>query len=646
MRKFLYFGCCLAALTAPLSAQERAVSRERIVDQDGNLAGIMERESTRPLITVTATGTPIEIEDTGQAVTIIEREEIEAVQGADITRILRRAPGVSLSRNGGPGAFTSLRVRGAQGEQVLVLVDGARVSDPASPSGGFDFGTLLPGTIASIDLLRGSNSVIWGSDAIGGVLSASTRAETGAQGSVEYGARDSLTATLAGGVETDRGFVGAAAGYARTDGFSSAASGTEADGFEQFALTARGTYYVTDTVDAFASVRYAAGELEIDGFPAPLFALADTAEYQETEQVSGSFGLSRDTGPLFLQARYSFADTARDNFDPAFGDAPGFTSDGHSDRVDLRGEWRPIGPLIVAFGGEGEWTSYETLFDPGEDTRILGAYAQAGIEFGAISGHIGLRHDDHAIFGGATSFGADLSYEIAQDVRLRASVGEGFKAPSLFQLFSDFGNPSLAPEKSTGFDLGLAWKDRTAPFHAGVTLFRRDSEDLIDFVSCFGVTGGICTDRPFGTYDNVDRARAQGVELEAGARLGPLQLRGVYAFIDTEDRTSGAVTQGNRLARRPRHAATVSGDLDLGAPLLGFELRYVSSAFDDAFNSVRLDDYLLLDLRAEVDVGELASGAPLTVFGRVENVTDADYQTAAGYAQPGRGVFAGVRAKF
>ncbi|ABC63684.1 TonB-dependent receptor [Erythrobacter litoralis HTCC2594] len=604
--------------------------------------------------TITVTGTPIETEDTGQPVTIITREEIEQVQGPDLARILRRAPGVTISRNGGVGGFTGVRVRGAEAEQLLVLIDGVRVNDPSSPAGGFDFGNLLPGNIDQIDLLRGSNSTVWGSDAIGGVLAVKTRSESGIEGSAEYGARDSFNANLAGSIEGEDAFLSLAGGYYTSDGFSAAASGTEPDGFEQFALTARGRVFLSATTEVFARGRYAEGELEIDGFPFPTFTLSDTPEFQETTQYSGAFGLLHDNGPLYLQAAYSFAETERANFDPTFGTAPGFTSDGHSDRIDVKGEYRLIGPLLVNFGADAEWTSLETNFTPRQDVRILGGYVQAGIEFGGLSGHIGLRQDDHQRFGGATSFGADVSYEVAPDVRVKASVGEGFKAPSLFQLFSDFGNELLRPETSTSFDLGLAFRDRSAPAYAGITLFRRDSEDLIQFVSCFGVVGGICTGRPFGTYDNVARARAQGVEMEAGFTISDaLRGRATYSFIDTEDRSAGALTQGNRLARRPRNAASASLDWDsarglesLLRPKIGADLRYVSGAFDDAFNTVPLESYVVVDLRAELSVAQLNGDHPLVLFARVENVFAEDYQTAAGYAQAGRGVFAGARFSF
>lgn len=585
-------------------------------------------------ITVTANGVGTSIRNTGQAVTVIDLEEIESVQGADIVRVLNRVPGTSFSRNGSIGGFTGVNIRGAGAEQLLVLIDGVRVADPASPGGGYDFGNLLSANIGKIDLLRGSNSTIWGSDAVGGVLDISTRGETGLTSSLEYGARDTVTASIAGGLDADGFYAGLNASAFQTDGFSSAASGTERDGFEQLTLGGSAFVDLTDTLELFVNGRYAEGDLEIDGFPAPAFALADTLETQETEQFSGAAGLAFYGQDLTLRASFSLADTERTNLDPVFG--PTFTSDGESERLSLRGEYRLIGGLSLAFGGEHEWSRYETLFDTGASTEITGVYGQLGWVLGDLAVHAGLRADDHQRFGSATSFGGDISYGFGDGWRARASVGEGFKAPTLFQLFSDFGNETLSPERSTSFDIGIEKGTRGRGLYVAATAYRRDSEDLIDFVSCFGSTDPICTGRPFGTYDNVDRARAQGIELEAGADLAEgLRLSGVYSLVDAEDRVTG-----NELARRPRHLATVFADYRTPFGLrLSADFRIVSRSFDNAANTVRLDGYEVLDFRAAFPVTE-----GLELFGRVENVFDTDYQTAAGYAQAGRGAFVGVRA--
>ena len=586
-------------------------------------------------ITVTATGTRIEVEDTGQAVTVIGEAEIEAVQGADLTRILERAPGVTITRNGGTGSFTGLRLRGSEAEQALTVIDGVRMADPSAPSGGFDFGTLLALYLDKLEILRGSNSTIWGSDAIGGVVVASTRAASGLSASAEYGARDTASAMVAGGLsDPDTGFLGLSGTWFSTDGISAAEAGTEADGFEQLTLNGHARYYFNDRFEVFARGRYAEGDLDIDGFPAPNFTLSDTLDTQETRQFTGSTGAVLDTGGLFLSAAYSFADTDRDNLDG--NGVETFTSQGRSDRIELRGEWRPIGPLLVNFGAENEWTSYETLFDTGEDTRSIGAYVQGGIEWNAVSGHIGARMDDHADFGLAISFGADASYEVAPGWRLRASVGEGFKAPSLFQLHSDFGNLMLEPEQSTSFDLSLAYGQRGAgAIYGAVTLYKRNTGNQIAFVSCFGETTGICTNRPFGTYDNVTRTRSRGVEAEVwGSLADSLRLGAVYTLTDAENRDTGLT-----LARRPRHTATLTGEWSLAGDVsLAADLRIVSSSFDDAFNAVRLDGYAVLTLRGSWQVSE-----HVQLFGRVENLWDEQYQTAAGYGTAGRGAHIGAR---
>lgn len=603
--------------------------------QDGGDEIVIADQRVDDQITVTATGLATNTANTGQSVTVVGEAEIASIQGADIARVLTRAPAVSLVRNGPLGSFTGISVRGAASEQLLVLIDGVRAADQASPSGGFDFGTLLATNLDTIDLLRGANSTIWGADALGGVLDVSTRGRAGLRASLEYGARDTVTAAASGALEGENYFLGLGGSALRSDGFSAAASGTERDGLRQWGLGGSGFVDVTDSVELLLRARYAEGDLEIDGFPAPTFALADTLETQHTRQYSGAVGANYFGQDLTLRASYSLSDTERTNTDPALG--PIFASDGHTDSLQLRGEYRAIGGLVLAFGGEHQWSSYETSFDNRESARVTGGYLQAGWVLGGLAVHAGGRVDDHELFGSEVSFGGDISYGLGGGWRAKASLGEGFKAPTLFQLFSDYGNPALQPERSTSFDLGFELGRRGQGTHFAFTGYRRDSEDLIGFASCFGNTAPICTTRPFGYYDNIARARAQGIEVEAGTEVtSGLRIAGVYALVDTEDRSTG-----RDLARRPRHAATLWADWTGPAGLtLGADLRLVSESFDDAANAVRIDGHELVDVRASVPLTE-----GIELFGRVENVFDRTYQTAAGYGSPGRGVFVGVRGR-
>ena len=632
MRKLLVSFVSLSALAiaAPALAQDTPTGAE--LD-----------EAAEDELIVIGTGLPDAADRTGQAITVLNREVLDSIQGPDLSRALRRLPGVTLTRNGGLGGFTGVRVRGAGAEQVLVLVDGVRVNDVSSPGGGYDFGGLMGGAVERVELLRGSSSVIWGSDALGGVMNLTTRRAAGLEADAEYGGDERYSGNLAYGI--DRGALSASfgGGYVTETGFSSAASGTEADGFRQYNATGRLDLRIGGGVSLNANGRYADSELEIDGFPAPTFTFADTLERQDQREISGRIGADYVGEALTLRSGIALSDISRDLVDEAVGPEPYYRTDGRSVRAETFGRLSLPRTFALDFGGDYEWTDFRA--DDGfaateGSAELRSVHALVG-HYGArltIAG--GARYDDHSRFGGEWSLGANAAYAVAPDLRMRASYGEGFKVPTLFQLLSDYGNRALQPERSTSYDAGLEYGARDEAFFAAITAFRRDSENLIDFVSCFGSTSPICIDRPFGTYDNIGRARAQGVEVEssiapdANTRFGL-----VYAYIDTENRTPDSSAFGNELARRPTHALTVSADWQTPLGLvLGGDIRLVGDSFDDAGNLVPLDGYALADLRASLPFGD-----SFELFGRVENVTDADYVEVAGYATQGRAAYVGAR---
>jgi vitamin B12 transporter len=294
----------------------------------------------------------------------------------------------------------------------------------------------------------------------------------------------------------------------------------------------------------------------------------------------------------------------------------------------------PISRSISAPTANGR---YSGTYDARQSARQTSGHMMLGWYTAAVSLAAGLRYDDHSRFGGATTFGANGTVRLAQGLRLRASYGEGFKAPTLFQLLSDYGNAALRPERSRSYDAGLEFK--RGPVTAALTLYRRDSRNLIAYVSCFGESTGICTNRPFGTYDNIGRARAEGVEAEAALKpSAKLTLRGIYTYTRARDLTSG-----NALARRPAHALTLGGDWEtpLGHLALGADLRLTSASFDNSANTVRLPGGTVATLRASLPVDER-----LTLYARVENVFDTRRPTAAGYGALGRGAFAGLRLRY
>jgi vitamin B12 transporter len=267
-----------------------------------------------------------------------------------------------------------------------------------------------------------------------------------------------------------------------------------------------------------------------------------------------------------------------------------------------------------------------------------------------------VRYDHHNQFGGQWSFGANGSYEFAPAWRVRASYGEGFKTPTLYQLNafgSDFGftfagNPALLPERSHSYEVGVERGDRNGALHFAATAFRRDSTNLIAFVGCDTSNVGICAANPgdftFGTYANIGKARAEGFELEFDARPADrLGVHAVYSYVKSSNLTPGDFFEGRDLARRPRHAVTFSADwrTPLHDLTIGGDIRLVSDSFDSNFSNTQLDGYVLVGVRASLPITER-----FEVFGRIENLTDQFYETARGYGTPGRSAYAGVRARF
>lgn len=627
MKRILLLGSALA-WAAPAMAQD-AASASAPADGDA--------------ITVIATGSALRVSQAGQPVSIIGTDEIDAIQGPDVTRVLERLPGVTFARNGGLGGTTSLFVRGANSAQLLVLVDGVRVADVASPGGGYDFGNLMTGPIGRVELLRGSNSVVWGSEAIGGVLALTSRDVNGVEASAEYGARDTFDGQASAGLSGDRYGITVNGGYTRTDGISQAAAGTERDGFEQWRVGGRAHVELTPGLTASLVGRYAEGRLDIDGYPAPDYTFADTPEYQKTREINGRAGLAWTGETLSLNAGYQVSDTRRRYFDPTYSDDYNYQTRGQSRRAEINGAFHATRNVRLDFGADHEWSRIDVDFDGRHKANLTSGHALLGWYSDAVTLAAGLRYNDHSRFGHEWTFGANGSVALVDGWRVRASYGEGFKVPTLYQLFSEYGNGALQPERSRSYDAGIEYGDRNEALHFAVTGFRRDTRDLIDYVSCFGSDAALCDDGRFGFYDNVGKARATGVEVELGAHVSErLRAQAVYTYVKSVNRTPGDANLGNDLARRPRNAVNVS--LDWDSPLeglsLGGDLRLVSDSFDDAGNFGRLDGYALATIRASYTIA-----GRYEIFGRIENLTDANYTVASGYGTPGRSAFAGVRVK-
>ena len=586
----------------------------------------------------------------GQSVTIITTEDIKRRQAVAVVDLLRTVPGVIFTRNGGIGTSTSVNIRGADSDQTVALIDGVKINDPSSPGSGFNFGNLLTGNISRIEVVRGSQSVLWGSQAIGGVINIITREPTEDltfNANAEYGWRD--TGQIIGNVSGKFGPVSASvgAGYLRSDSlsaFNEARGATERDGYKNYGANAKFNIALSDAISVDLRGWYSNGKVGIDGFAPPTFAFGDTRETAETEELVGYAGLNA----AFLDGRFrnriafAYTDTTRENLDVS-GASPVQTFDakGKNERLEYQGNFEIATGYGLTFGAETEKSSFRTASFGGPvsraDARINSFYGQLSVTpVDGLTLTAGARRDDHDTFGGKTTFAANGVFSPnGGATTVRGSYGEGFKTPSLFQLFSDFGNTTLRPESSKGWDAGITQKLLDGAVEVGATWFHRNTSNQIVFISCATPLTGICVGRPFGTYDNVARARAKG--LEFGLTLKPVEALTVqanYSWIDAENRANGL-----KLARRPSQSVNASVDYRWAFGLeTGATVTHVGDSFDNASNTRRLDGYVLVDLRASYPITQGVS-----LYGRIENLFNEEYETIFRYGTPRRAAYAGVR---
>jgi vitamin B12 transporter len=625
---------CIAAAT-PVSAQTaQSTSGLTQAADAGSDVIVTANRDARPASTV------------GQAVTVLDTQTMTERQSVTVSDLLRQTPGVSVTRNGGVGTATSVSIRGADSDQTVALIDGIKLNDPSSPGGGFNFGSLLIGNIARIEVLRGAQSVLWGSQAIGGVVNLITRQPT-EQLAVNARAEGGSFGTGQGYANVSGKFGPVSAsvggGYYTSDGISTFAGGKEKDGFRNYSANGSLGIALAENVSIDLRGFYTNGRTEIDGG----FPLQDTREYGEAEQWIGYAGLNAALFDGKFRNRIGFAhtDSDRRNTDPDGDPTETFRGIGRNDRLEYQGVVDLSDAVFATFGAEREISRFSTSSYGGPVTkgraRLFSVYGQLAVTpITGLTATAGVRHDDHNVFGGETTFSGSGVYSPNDGAtQFRASYSEGFKAPTLYQLQSEYGNKALTPERSRGWDAGITQKALDGAIEASATWFHRNTRDLVTFVSC-ATAVGICVDRPNGTYDNIARTRAQG--LEVALLLKPVEALTVsasYTYLDATDRSTGSANYGRDLARRPGDSVTVNADYQWGFGLkTGATITAVGDSFDNASNARRLDGYVLTDVRAAFPIGD-----HFEIYGRVENVFDAGYQTINNYGQPGRGAFGGIR---
>lgn len=619
-------------------------------------------------VIVTALRQPQAIEQVASSITVLDKAAIDAAQALTVSDLLIRTPGISFTRNGGYGTATSIRIRGAEADQTVLVIDGVKLADPSSTGGGYNFATLMTGDIDRIEILRGPQSILWGSQAIGGVVNVVTaRAQRPIEGSfdIDAGSRDTVSARAALGGRQGALDWQVAGSRFTTQGISAISpryGAKEKDGYSNSTLNGRLGVALAPGVSVDMRGYYAKGRTDIDSAG----TVPDSPEYSQTEEWIGYAGFNADLfgGALHNRLSFSRSETIRDNINPSRKLRPlSFAAKGETNRYEYQGVLTIGRGWKATFGAEREEQRMRTASPPNSlasyatirgSADIDSLYAQLNVEpLAGLTLNGGVRYDHHSTFGGNTVFGAGAAWALAKDSTiLRASYGEGFKAPTLYQLYSDYGNMALVPEKSHGWDAGIEQHLFDHGLILSATWFDRSTDNLITYNGCpttnrppLCYAPGTTTPR-LGYYANVQRSEAHGLELAGVAHVGRLTLDGNYSWVSAEDRSLG-LNYGNQLARRPRHAAngTLRYDWTFGLST-AVAVRWSGKALDTARTSATVapfvnDAYTLVDLRAEMPVLD-----KLTLFGRVENLFDEYYETARRYGQLGRSIHAGLRARF
>jgi vitamin B12 transporter len=649
------------ALALPAAAQVAASEPAPAPDEAGAAAATAVSQ-----VVVTANRSATPVAQVGQSFTVLTQAQIQLDQETSVADILDRTPGLSVSRNGGPGETTAVFIRGADSDQTVALVDGVKVNDPTDPGTGYDFANLISGDIARIEVLRGPQSTLYGSEAIGGVVNIITAGATKPlQGDLKAEVGGYGTSYFSGALGGKDGpVVWRLSAYDdATKGvpcFDEAFGGRRPCAFHANGLSGRFTYDLTSYLQLDERVYYTRSRADFDGYDTPTFTFGDDNEYGTTQQLVDYTGLNLSLFDGRLKNRLAFEYSAvdHDNQDP---DQPAnlgvpttttFVAAGRTNTIEYEGSFEIAPNYQAVFGAQSERSSlyafspaFELAPDRGHDTINSGYGQVTGEVLTGLTLTGGMRYDDQSNVGGHVTGQASAAWSLnSGNTVLRASFGQGFKAPSLYQLYSEYGNLALKPEQADGWDAGVEQHFLNGRLVVQATYFGRVTHNLIDFVSCFGITTGLCaTNVVGGYYANVARAEAEGLELQSTWHMTDrLDLSANYTLDNVEDRSPGSPTEGKQLARRPENTANLDAGYVWPIKLrTDIAIRYAGDSFDDDAHAILLKSYALVDLRVSYPLQQ-----NVELYGRIENLTNQHYETTYQYGTLGCAAYAGVRLSF
>jgi vitamin B12 transporter len=608
-------------------------------------------------IVVTGSRSPLAASQLGSAVTVITRDDIENRQARYVTDMLRAVPGFAISHTGTTGSQTQVRVRGSEANHVLVLIDGVRANDPATGD-EFRWEYLTTSNIERIEVVRGPQSSLWGSDAVAAVVHVITNSgrETSAMnGYVEGGSFSTTNIGLSGILGKESWSLSGGVEQLDTDGTNIARIGPEADGSDLTTLSLAAQFRPSDALTLDASVRATDAYSQfdpVDFFVTGLPTDGDVATDAETLYAKAGLKYGAADSRLTHHVNVKFFDSDNRNLvDGAEDSSTASDRSTISYQADIA-----FGANILALALEQEKTNFEqsgaiVFGDPNQeqDMDVTSVIADwQGLSHERLTWLLSARFDDNSDFEDAVSGRLSLAYDLSESTVLRGNVGTGLKNPTFTELYGYFpgqfvGNPDLKPESSTSIDIGIDKMLRDGAVVLQLSLFRQDLEDEINGFVFDPVTF-------LATAENIDgTSKRSGVEVGASWQISDqFDMSASYTYTDSEQ--EDALGQNNQEVRRPKHAGSltfgyVSSNQRFSAALSGDYGGTRTDVFfppwPDPSEIVTLDSYFLLDLTLQYQLGKST-----TVFARGTNLLDEDYEHVYGYQTPGIAGYLGLRMNF
>lgn len=604
-------------------------------------------------IIVTASRSPLERLQIGSAITVISREQIEMRQARYVTDVLRSVPGFAVSQTGAIGSQAQVRVRGAEANHVLVLVDGIRANDPATGD-EFRWEYLSTGNIERIEIVRGPQSSLWGSDAVAAVVNVITRSGNGAPriaGYAEGGSNSTVNTGVNGGTSGDNWTLGFGLERLETAGTNISRTGDESDGSDVLTASVSADIDVTERLSVNLGLRTVDAWSEVD--PTDFLVTGLPVDGNIVNDGTRKYVQARATlqGKIRQHLNARFLDTRNSNLVDGIED-----SSTEADRLTVSYQADiSLRDSLLSLAIEREDTDFRqrgviNFGDPNQDQdmSVTSLIADYQLHIGDnVTWLLSMRHDDNSEFDSVVTGRASLAWQISDATRLRANLGTGQKAPTFIERFGYFpgqfiGNPNLKPETSTSYDFGFDQQFAGDAFSVGLTVFRQDLQDEINgFVFDPGTFLATAENR-------TDRSDRSGIEFDAELRVSDnFEIGATYTYTNTSETNAG---QSTRELRRPRHAGHLEATYRMpvsGASILltadygGTRSDIFFPPFPDSSRIVTLEHFWLVDLTSAFSLTD-----SIDVFVRMNNLLDETYEQVYGYATPGRSTYVGMRASF